>query len=311
MAVDLKLFRKNLTYQRTAPVKQLAIDMGAIAKIDKEAEAKQKRFQILLIATIVVAVLLAIVLGAANAPSPFVMMILIVGLAAGVYFGIMLARYSRINVPNYRYGTLSKVLPLLGHDLESNANVNVKLILSKATEKKKRVDTIPHPSRSGWKIDRFQDDWLAAQGQFVDGTQFVLTATELAVAQHGWKRSRSGKMKHKRKEKSKALELSLTLNFPRRKYGAISVLKNEAEEAIQLPDFVQLKSLRVKDNSMYLKVKTPPWVDRLPHSNKTWGSENMHSVQSIEELYKTISMMFLSLYHILNLARTLSKKTTA
>ncbi len=308
MAVDLKHLRKNLTYQKTAPVKQVSIDMSAIAKIDKDAEAKLKRFQILFLVTIVIVFFSVLMLAGANTLTSLIAPILVIGLIAGTYFGIMWVRYGRINVPNYRYGTLNKVLPLLGHDLETNANVNVKLVLSRATEKKKRLNTMPHPSRRGWKIDRFRDDWLVAQGQFIDGTQFVLTAAELAVAQHGWKRSRSGKMKHKRKEKTKALELSLTLNFPRRKYGAISVLRNDAVDAIQLPEHVQLKSFRVKDNSLYLKVKTPPWVDKLPNSMNTWGTANPRSVQSVEALYKTISMMFLSLYHILNLARTLSKK---
>ena len=276
-----------------APVEQVSMDIDEIAKIDTGSKVKHTIFKILQILTLVALAVLYF-----SRDNPDWRRIWPEGLAiCGVLvicFWLLKALYGYIyfNIPNHRYWTLSKVLPLLGQDLDANTNVDVKLILSRATQKKKCLDKL----RWGWSIARFRDDWLLVQGQFIDGTEFGLTAADLVVVKRIRKRSRSGKIKRKRKEKMKAVELSLSLTFPRRKYGAISVLRNDAVDAIQLPEWVEIQSFRVKNNSLYLKVKTLKALYKT--STLKWSAKS---------LYKTITMMFLSLYHILNLARVLSQ----
>jgi hypothetical protein len=87
-------------------------------------------------------------------------------------------------------------------------------------------------------------------------------------------------------------EIILKLSFSPRQYGAIKVLREEAQGAIQLPPGVEMKGLKMTDKAILLNVKIPP----------DSGAKNQ------EALYKIITMMFLSLYQILNLAKMLTKK---
>jgi hypothetical protein len=70
----------------------------------------------------------------------------------------------------------------------------------------------------------------------------------------------------------------------------VKVLDNEALSAIRIPTFCQMRGLRITDKSINLAVRISPDM-----------SENN------EEIYQSVTMMFLSLYQILNLAKILSK----
>lgn len=288
MAIDLKQFSTHLTYQTTASVSSIREDLTAIIAFDRQAEARQKRFNIILICSIiggfVSCFLIAFVIG-------IVTLIGCVGVA--IYAGIMLNKYKRRNLANYRYEVLQKILTMLDRDMERDAPVELTLVLSPPTDKTKKTQTTPHPHRSGWKIDHFRDRWLMIDGYFLDETQFTLIATELHITQYGWKRSRSGKSKYKTKSKPKAHELELTLTCPRRRYGAMTVLHQDARDAIQLPPSVRLTRFKLSDHRLMLATKTPPWT----------------SSQEEDALYQTIAMMFLSLYQVLNLARLLTQSS--
>ncbi|GAB4232220.1 MAG: hypothetical protein Kow00121_60360 [Elainellaceae cyanobacterium] len=290
MAIDMEHFAQHLTYTITAPIPQILTDLTTIADFDQIAEAKQKRFNTILVISLigcfVSLFLLAFGIGIVT---------LIVCAIAAIFAGMMLNKYRRRNLANYRYEVLRKVLALLTRDIEPNAAVNLTLVLSPPIDANKKTHTGPHPRRSGWKIDYFRDSWLNISGYFLDGTHFSLAATELHITQYGWKRSRSGKSKFKKKSKPKAQELELTMTCPRRKYGAISVLQQDAIHAIQLPDAVRLMRFKSSDRRLSLTAKTPAWVTATPED---------------DPLYQTITLMFLSLYQILNLARVLSKNSS-
>jgi multimeric flavodoxin WrbA len=93
----------------------------------------------------------------------------------------------------------------------------------------------------------------------------------------------------------KGSEIILKVNCSPRQYGAIKVLREEAREAIQLPPGVEVKGLKITDKAILLNVIVPP----------------NSGAKSQETLYKIITMMFLSLYQILNLAKMLTKKKNA
>lgn len=287
MAIDLNQFGKTLTYTITAPVSEILADLQTLGEFDRLAEKKHKQFTTILVVSIIGSFisffLFAIAVGFATLP---------ICLILAIYSGIMVNRYNRRNIPNYRYEVLQKLLPTLCQDMDAQVPLNVHLALSSPTEATKKIQTTPHPHRHGWKIDHFRDPWLTVQGVFLDGTRFNLAATALHITQYGWKRGRSGKSKFKKKSKEKGQELEMTLTCSRRKYGALSVLKQDAIGAIRLPEAARLRRFKVSDNDLYLKIKTPAWI----------GSDQS------QQLHQAITMMFLSLYQILNLARLLSKK---
>ena len=187
---------------------------------------------------------------------------------------------------------------MLDRYVEQNANYGLNLVFSPPNEKKKKIETVPHPSRSGWKVDVFRDPWFTLRGEFLDGTRFLVTIVERYQTAYGWKRGSSGKSKYKSKSKSKGLELQIVLSYSRRKYGAIKVLQPDAEAAIHLPANVRLRDLKLTDKGMKLSAKLLPDAAN-PTKDLT------------EALDTTMTMMFLSLYQILNLARVLSKKKEA
>jgi hypothetical protein len=296
MPINLETFRQYLTYEVNAPVDRIWQDIDEIATFDREAEAKESQFTKLLTIFIIAAVLGFILIFVTLTVGIPILIILgfslfIFCLIAAIVVGLKRQFYSQINLQNYRYELLKNILEMCQRDMEKDASVNARLVLSKPTEKNKVFQTIPHPYQSGFKVDLCRDEWLKVKGEFLDRSRFFLTATELAQTKYGWKRSRSGKSKYKSKSKSRGLEINLTLDYPLRKYGAIKVLKDEAMAAIKLPSLTQVKRLRLTDKSIDLTVKMPASTD--------WRTEN---------IYQTITMMFLSIYQILNLARLLSKK---
>jgi hypothetical protein len=154
-----------------------------------------------------------------------------------------------------------------------------------AGEKGKKTQTLPHPRKRGWKLDIFEDQWLTLEGKFLDSTNFFLTVTELNRTAYG----QNPRGKSKSKNKLKGTEINLKLSFPSKKYGSIHVIQKAAPEAVKLPEQVNLKRMKVTGKAIDLTVNTP------------------HSFNQ-EQMYQTITMMFLSLYQILNFAKMLSKK---
>jgi hypothetical protein len=289
MAIDLIQFRQSLNYQSSAPISELLADWQTIADFDKLVAANQRRYNLIL------GLALLLSLGGGILVTNSVVwvgwLLLAIGIGGLVYAGTMSGRYARLNLVNARYELLRQVLELVKRDMDAATPLQVQINFTAALDVAKKSETVPHPTRQGWKIDRFIDPWLSLSGKFLDGTHFSLKLTELSSKQYGWKRGRSGKSKYKSKVKSKG-ELELLLNCPRKKYGAMTLLQSDATAAIQLPPGAQLKQLKMTENRLLLVVKLPAWF------GKTQPDKN---------LYQTITMMFLSLYQILNLARLLSK----
>lgn len=285
MPIQYATFRKNLTYIAKEVPAQILQDLQEITKLDRIAERKQARFRNLLIGFGIGAFVSLFI------PVVGVIIAIILAIAA-VIFAVMMVREGRLNVINYRYEITQRILEMLLRDVSSIEPLDLTLILSKPDRKTKQIDTIPHPRRSGWKIDRFQDPWLQIQGSFLDGTDFLLKATEFYQTQYGWKRSSSGKSKYKSKSKSKSLVFDLTLDYSSKRSGAMQMLQSEAVGALQLPEQVKVKRLETTEEDIRLVAKMPPWIEP----------------QQADTLYQAIAMMFLSLYQVLNLAKVLSKK---
>jgi|GEM_PF-829036 len=309
MSINLEIFRKTLTYKITAPISKILEDLDEIAGIDRAAEVEQEKFRKLRNKFLIgMTISLVIVFGSLFLFSEEGGTLDLIGtvlmglgflgfigfLLAAIYAQYQKSHHGRLNLLNTRYELLRKILEMVSRDMESGDEVNVRLVLGPPNQKNKLVQTTPHPYKSGFKIDHFRDAWLTLEGKFLDKTQFELTTTELNQTMYGWKTGRSGKSKYKTKSKPKALDLSLSLRYPLRRYGAIKLLKDDVRGAVKLPSTSKIRKLRVTDKEINLTVRIPP--------TQSWEEKHV---------YKNITTMFLSLYQILNLARTLSKKKEA
>lgn len=284
MAVDIKTLRQQPVYQANTSAETLLDELSSLHQVDAQIEQNLKRANILLWVgigvTFVSFFLLALGIG---------FVILPVGLGLAIWGGFSRHRLVKINIPNYRYELLIQVLQMLLRDMAPTQPVNLKLGLTSVERPEKKIDTIPHPSRARWNIDRYADPWLELSSELLDGTRFTLSATELFQSHHGWKRGSSGKNKHKRKPKPKGHLLNLNLAFSRRKYASITQLSNDLQGAIQLPATARLKGIENRENKLALQVKSSP-------------------PPAVDGLYQTISLMFLSVYQVLNLSREMSKQ---
>ncbi|PSB04105.1 DUF3784 domain-containing protein [Merismopedia glauca] len=296
MTINLDLFRQHLIYETNTSAEMICQDIKEIANLDRESELqKQKynRYAKYFGIAIGVCFLLFLVSGIFDfIPLAGIFMIAgfisIIGL---IWALIQASKHGKFDLANYRHQVASEIVKMVSRDMPLDATISVRLVLSLPTQKNKLVETIPHPYQSGFKIDTFQDEWLKIRGTFTDNTDFYLTATETSQTKYGWKRSRSGKSKYKSKTKSKGTDLDLTMHYPVKKYGAIQALRGDVVNAFKLPEKVVLKKLKQGEKNLNAIAHIP--------------SEIANDKFSI---YQAVTMMFLSTYQVLNLAKVLSKK---
>jgi hypothetical protein len=300
MSTLLKEFQQNFNYERTATIPEIVADLNQIVEIDKLSELKKKEYKtkalyyFIGLAVSIVLLILIIFLAIGNNYFGLAMPLLIIAIIgfilAVLYASFMQENFTILNFAYYRYESTKQVLQMLNRDIDNISEVELQLSFKTILAKENKKYTIAHPHKSGWKIDHYQDEWLKIKGQFLDKTRFGLTAIELSKNQYGWERVRSGKIKYKSKTKKLGLDVILTLTYPLKRYGAVKVLQNEAMGAIQLPTYCKIRGLKITEKSINLAVRISPDM-----------SEKKH------EIYQTITMMFLSLYQVLNLAKILSK----
>jgi hypothetical protein len=300
MSIELKEFRKNLTYQTNAPIQNIVTELNEIAEIDKIAEIKQKKdakkalYYFFSLLAAIVSLIVAPNIIKDERVSGFTVYVLFITIFSliGVLSFTLIKRnqHSKLNLSNYRYELTQQIMQMLARDIEPTNNIAVLLSFNGINGKFAKKVTNQHPTKSGWKIDNYKHEWLNIQGKLLDKTRFDLTATEMSKTQSGSKRSRSGKSKYKSKTKSIGLDISLTLTFSERRYRGVNVLKNQVMGAVKVPNNCEIRNLKVTDKSIFI-------VGRISPS----------SSNDRKKIYQTITMMFLSLYQILNLAKSISK----
>lgn len=294
MPINLESFRKSLIYDVTAPRQVIDNELNEIKNINQVIGERQAglmqigwKYLKILFGLVFVSIIMIFI---------FPVVTILIWLVIPIVFAIALFNYiqswrqGRFSIQAYRYELPQKILEILSRDMDENAPISLKLDFSHPTGNNKIVAKIPHPQRSGWELKKFQDSWLQTSGQLLDKTEFKLTIVEVNHIMSGWKRSRRGKFKHKSKTKGKGVDINLELKYSSRKYGGIKSLQKEVQTAIQLPDLAVLNEIKVNGKNLELSVTASPTLA----TNSVGLSE-------------VTTMMFLSCYQILNLARTISK----
>jgi len=285
MAFDLQSFRKKMMYQGSPSAPQLQANFKQIAAQDKQAEKKKKLYLAIAIVSGVLAFFSVIWVAKANGTATVSILLINVSVVTSVLY----TRWGRLDVPDLRYSLPMRLVDLLSRDMRKGAALDTRIDFSKATHKRKQISKGPWPARFGWTQACFEDSWLWLSGEFLDRTKFALTLTELTVVRSGWKLSRSGRPKPKTKTKPKGMVAELSLRFPRKRYGAVTVLKRSLAEAVNLPQGVALRKVKVNDHQLVLSAKIPP------------------GCLGLDGFYQLFAQLLLSAYQILNLSQKLSK----
>lgn len=290
MAINLTTFAKDLTYQADTSTNQIFKDLKELAEIKQLAEQKAAYFGLLQNWIWVGIVLIGVGLffSASNDLSDLIglgFFLLAVLIVPAIFCYVKWNYYSKLTLRDARYELPKKIVSMVNRDRTPNSNVKILIYFTPVGERGKKIQTIPHPYKRGWKVDMYEDKWLTLEGIFLDSTNFCLTATELNRRAYGT----NARGKSKSKDKPKGIEINLKLSFPSKKYGSIHVIQKAAPEAVKLPKEARLKRMKVTQKAIDLTVSIP-------------------QIFKQEEIYQTITMMFLSLYQILNFAKILSRK---
>lgn len=286
MAINLKTFAKDLTYQADTSVRQIFKDLKELAEIKQLAEQKVPYFSKLVgwgVALIIFLWFFALTNFLNARIFGFIMFVIVI--ISTIFCFIKLSYYKKLKLRDARCELPKKILSMVNRDRTPKSNVKILIHFTPADKMGKKIQTLPHPSKRDWKLDIFEDQWLTLEGKFIDSTNFSLTLTDLNRTAYG----NNARGKSKSKNKPKGTEINLKLSFPSKKYGSIHVIQKAAPEAVKLPEYVNLKRMKVTSKAIDLTVNTP-------------------LILSQEGLYQTITMMFLSLYQVLNFAKMLSKR---
>ena len=286
MPFSLRSLYDKLPYVVAASRGQIQANFKQIAEFDALAAQRSKQFAI---ATAIPGILAFIAFGLTEV-TPFFSLVGCAFVAIAVAVSILGQHWKRSNLLSARYELLQQLIEMLSRDMAEDASFYAYLDFSKTIIKRKIASRELYPQRRGWEQTFYKDPWIYLQGQFADTTTFDLSLVEHAVVRSGKTYSRSGKTKRKCKTKRKGSEIQLRLRFPRKRYGAMSLLQADLPQAVSLPPTVVLKQIKANDHQLSLRVKAPA-----------------NACDSAEDLYQLITQMFLSAYQALNLSKTLSK----
>lgn len=285
-------FKRTLSYEGALTAPQVTAMVDVIRGIDKFSESKKKQWGILAacggVGGLIIGYLLVEfvneVLGG---------LIIIGGIAFGVFAFRAMKRYGRMDFADERYELLNSVAKMLARDMTSNELLQVRLDLTRPNERDKYV----RKGKAGhWDVKYYEDPWLTMTGQFLDGTKYQLLVVEKFQARDRWKRSRSGKSKHKSKSKTGTAAV-LRLKPKSSKVADWTANLDANQKAIQLPDWVEFKGLQEEGDVLVLKVGTKtPWA--------------VPATRAKSDGVEMVSMMFLSLYQIVNLSKAVAKAKT-
>jgi hypothetical protein len=191
MAINLKTFAKDLTYQANTSVRQIFKDLKELAEIKQLAEQKAAYFStwglrgVGLILFAIFMWFFALTNFLTDWMSFGFFMFVILLIIATIFCSVKWNYYQKLKLRDDRYELSKKILSMVNRDRTPKSNVKILIHFTPAGKMGKKIQTLPHPSKRGWKLDIFEDQWLTLEGKFLDSTNFFLTVTELNRRAYG------------------------------------------------------------------------------------------------------------------------------
>lgn len=289
--VDEQQLKREGRFECAGDAPQLLANLDSLRKIDEEAERQVRHWTLVIVAGVIgVFIGVAVFLGSQASTGGIVVAVLVggSGLGAVIFGAIKRSGFSALDLENRRYELAEGVLKYLLHDMPTDAPANL------------QIDFLPHNHRGKfegkgkvghWNAKFFRDPWLALSGRLMDGTKFTIQMIEKQQDRYRTKRSASGKLKRKTKTKN-ASELIVSLKIKPKRYphltdGALS------PSGIQLPQWVDVKSVNVEGDSLVLRSTTKAGWNVYSEQERERGN---HAVD-------WIVLQLLALYSVLNPAR--------
>ncbi|RKG52544.1 hypothetical protein D7X30_33605 [Corallococcus sp. AB011P] len=239
--------------------------------------------------------------GTAEGPLSVVAGVLGIGLAAALFVRSLL--FTRFHAaghpgddPNRRPELVVRVLQRLKADLAPDTSVRLRL----------RPDPRPEGPGSSLFMVKYRksappdvlDPWLLLETRLADGAHLRLSAVErrrIKVSDHG----PDGPRRRTKSKQSDTLFLEARLRVKAKRHPGLAALSlDRARAAVLLPPGAKLQRLRITGEHLRLRIQLEEaWRPFVP---KDTGDEK----SSAPDASRAVTMMLLSLYQMLHLART-------
>ncbi|RKG70720.1 hypothetical protein D7V80_03930 [Corallococcus sp. CA054B] len=327
MPLEPEAFQKTQRYQARATVAEVLEDLRALAPPERAPEPRPEPASLrarkgrragmgLLLASGVLFVALRLMPSGQEGVSALLGFLCFLTLLGGVIVLIVSVVHGQVasmemsmsSMREERFGEsykeqrrllLATVLRRFQVDLVQDAPVEVTLDVSTPLAPGKRV----HQGKHGtWDREDFADPWLSLQGRFADGTQLHLSVVDQVRVLRRTK-TLPGKVRHQNKRSGASL-MTVALRVNPGRHPGLTALEERARDAVKLPPGARVKRVRVAEDRVELRVLLEEgWVARGP--NAAEPSEVLPGRPPSLNAHKTdasraVTMMFLSLYQVLN-----------
>jgi hypothetical protein len=303
MAIDIDRFREDLIYRVQAPLAAVLEDLEFLRGFDRDIEAQHQKWYTRGQAGVIGGGITAAALLFIFAPT---MLLGLAGVGAGMYCHYRALGFHRLNLPDRRYELLTQVLTRLQPDIASAEPVTVRLDFQPSVSPAKRVK---EHKVGVWDATDYVDPWLSLRVRLKDGTHLLLSMAERVQQRERYKRSASGKQKKKQKSKGSAL-IQVRLRVKPERHPRLEGLGPRAWRAAKLPRGAALARLRVARDGLSMRARLPlEWRSGAVTGRdvpRTPADEALRVDAS-----RTVLMMLLSLYQVLNYSTALRKRAAA
>ncbi|MFP2930587.1 hypothetical protein ACLESO_36395 [Pyxidicoccus sp. 3LG] len=303
MAFDFHRLRSERVYRNSAPVQAMMADLDRLRSLDTEAERNRGMWKDRALATGIAGLgllILSAVLAGASASSSVVAN---VGLALG---GVLLlgccvclfmsARLALLNLEDRRYELALRVLQRLRQDIDPEETVSLELDFRPTSHPSKLTE---RGSLGEWKTESYVDPFLTFQARLRDGTHLRLGMEQRLQLRNRTRRNPRGKSKTKRKTRSAAL-VHVQLRVKPERHPSLAQLGRDARKAVKLPPQVALKRLEVTEDRLSMRARM----------GAGWEAK-AHGKHVSLDAPRTVLMMLLSLYQVLNQSTAMRRRSAA
>jgi hypothetical protein len=275
MGLNQQQLEKQGIYEAKCPLSSLLSDLDQVARIAEGLKARRRTRAHTAVFTILGG-LLGAVLGAALSLGPLVgisIMAILAGIVWWIYsffsFGKVLDHRARLDIARER-------LAMIQQDAGAQSPFELRLALA---SNPKRVSEEALPGRKNGRQRIFEDAWLSLEGRLLDGTVITDEIKDL-------KRERTySNPRGKRKTKFRVTYLvSVRFSYSNDIYGDARPAGQAMQSQVKVAPSAMLRCVRVSEKAILLRAL----------------------VMSDRDIARTVGMLSLGGYRILNLARRMA-----
>ena len=276
-------FRSRPIYRHTAPIADIQGELASIANFYHRIERQYNYFTVALIICTSVPLVLLFMLPLLRELG----WLMILGFVLiGIYSGSMRNRAKQWQYPRDRDRLFNVVLSLVKRDIAPEEPLEVQLCLGSLAQTGQALQQRSVPGNPSQQLEDWRNPWFAIKGRFLDDSFFSLRLVEQVSIT-----TLADNPQNQTKPTASCcdgFDLTLQLHVEPSHYGNLTPFQSHLADAVKLLPGATLIKHYSAGQDLSLTVNLPP----------TFTASLM---------YQSITLLFLSAYHILHLAAQLNE----